>query len=91
MGDNVLIILDECPMANSALALPRSEIIQKVEQRIRLAKEMQSRDLQSAKDFETYRSDAMRWWSYNKTMLRTMFTDGSVAEEYSFTIPLSIN
>jgi len=71
-----------------ALAQPRSEIIQRLEGRIRLAEEMQSRHLESTEDFETYRSDTMKWWSYNQAMLRNMFIDSSVYQEYSIATKL---
>jgi predicted nucleotide-binding protein len=77
-------------MDHPALTQPRSEIIQKVEGRIRLIEKIQGRHLESEKDYETYRSDVMKWWSYNQAMLRRMFTDHSISEEYSIAIPQEI-
>jgi predicted nucleotide-binding protein len=66
---------------HTALTRSRSEVAQQLAARIKAGKDIQSRAPESAKDYEKYRADAMKWWDYNAKLLRTLFSGNLIVEE----------
>ena len=65
-----------------ALAQPRSEVARRLQQRIKLGKDIQALPIRSQGEIQAYKKEAKRWREYNRTLLKTVFTDNSVDEEY---------
>jgi predicted nucleotide-binding protein len=67
-----------------ALAQPRAEASQKLEDRIAHGIEIQDRSIQSRADMESYKADTKKWQDYNVELLRRLFTDETIANEYVY-------
>jgi predicted nucleotide-binding protein len=68
----------------------RKEVATRLRERIRAGEQILERHPESEKDFEAYRSDTMRWWSYNDTFLHHIFVGNSIADDFAAMIPISV-
>lgn len=72
------------PQPPLALARPRSEVTLRLQERIDLGKQLQARELRTYEDTEAYKRDSVNWTEYNEELLKRLFTNETLSEEYKY-------
>jgi len=75
------------PEGALGLTRSRTEVAELLGQRIGLGHEINGRSIQTVDDLAAYGSDSKKWMEYNYDLLRTLFTNDTVAREYRTAIP----
>lgn len=70
------------PPVSLALAARRSDAAEKLRSRIALGRKLQIRQLGSGEAVEGYKKDTKIWSDYNEELLKHLFSNDSLAQEY---------
>jgi len=66
-----------------ALRVPRSEARERIGQQIEAGKKISELQIQSESDLDNARHEASKWESYSEELLKRLFTNNSLAEEFT--------
>jgi hypothetical protein len=66
-----------------ALALPSSEVAKRLQERIERGKKIQARPTRTDAEMVTYIQEARRWYEYNLELLKRLFANATVADQYN--------
>ncbi len=65
------------------LTVPRDEASQKLNDRVKRGKEIRNLPIQTENDLKNAKNEKQKWSTYNLTLLKTIFSDDTFAEQYS--------
>jgi len=71
------------PPPKPSLVLPRAEVEEKLRERIRLGREIQSSEVRSESDLDAARNKQSKWNAYNKEYLKRCFSSDVIVDQYS--------
>lgn len=71
------------PPPKPSLVLPRTEVEEKLKERIEIGREIQGTEISSEADLDAARSNQVKWDSYNTEYLKRCFDSDVIADEYS--------
>jgi predicted nucleotide-binding protein len=81
----------ESPQQPLRLQMPAGEAGQKIADRVEKGKAILERPISSEKELDKIRGDYYTWSDYNHELLRQLFSNESMAEEFSYVGPVSVS
>ena len=73
------IMMDES-QSQLYLVVPQETASQKIHERIQIGNELRNSVIQSEEELEKIRSECKKWSEYNKTLLKSLFSNSTVAD-----------